>query len=213
MSNKQSTLEQRLLREKALYRYANALERGDADTLAAILYKAESDAILEQQITEMHEVYLEEKHMEMVAHDTERVQQMLRQHIPSGFEPMIEDIAIPSLTVGDVVARLQSDAAVRGPVKQELITVVQQLRQNITPLPQSLSIRGVQTLFTQIGVSVSDHFQKLFRETAIFLSMGREQGIAQLAATRHQQQQAKQQREEQQVSEKEKQPEYDEEEQ
>ncbi len=211
MSNQQSTFKQRLLREKALYRYANALERGDADTLATILHEAESDAILEQQITEMHGMYLEEKHMEMVAQHTEQVQQMLRQHIPSGFESMIDDIAIPSLTVGDVVARLQSDAAVRGPVKQELVTVVQQLRQNITPLPQSLSIRGVQNLFTQIGVSVSDRFQKLFRETAIFLSMGREQGIAQLAATRRQQQQAKKLRQEQQVSEEEKKPEYEEE--
>ena len=211
MSNQQPTFKQRLLREKALYRYANALERGDADTLATILHEAESDAILEQQITEMHEMYLEEKHMEMVVQDTEQVQQMLRQHIPSGFEPMIEDIAIPSLTVGDVVARLQSDAAVRGPVKQELMTVVQQLRQNITPLPQSLSIHGVQNLFTQIGVSVSGRFQKLFRETAIFLSMGREQGIAQLAATRRQQQQAKQLRQEQQVSEEKKKPEYGEE--
>lgn len=193
MSNQQPTREKRLLREKTLYRYANALERGDADTLAAILYEAESDSVLEQEIMEVHARYLEEKHVEKLAQDTEQIQSLLRQHIPSGFDQMVEEVEIPALTVGDVVARLQSDAAVRGPARQELTAAVQQLRQNTTVLPQSLSVRNVRTLFIQLGVTVSDRFQKLFRETAIFLSMGREQGMAQLAATRRQQQQATQQ--------------------
>ncbi len=172
MNNQQPTYEQHLRREKVLYRYANALERGDVDTLAVVLQEAEYDATLERMLMEVHEAYQVEK--DAVAY---------------GLTNPVEDVDIPPLTVSDVVARLQSEAAVRGPIKQEVATIVQQLRQNTTPLPNSLSLRSTRRLFMQLGVSVSDRFQKLFRETAIFLSMGREQGMAQLAATRRQQQQ------------------------
>lgn len=187
MYNWHPIYKQRILHEKALYRYANALERGDFEAIAIILHQAEYDATLERMLMEVHEAYQEEK--EAVAHvgDADLVRQLLQQHLPSGFEK-VEEVEIPPLTVSDVVARIQSDAAVQGPIRQEITTVVQELRQNTTPLPGSLSVRGVRTLFVQLGVSVSDRFQKLFRETAIFLSMGREQGIAQLAATRQQRQ-------------------------
>ncbi|MGH9799894.1 MAG: hypothetical protein ACRD82_05970, partial [Blastocatellia bacterium] len=44
----------------------------------------------------------------------------------------------------------------------------------------------VHRLFEQIGLSLSASFRKLFRETAIFLSMGREQQAGLLAAARRQ---------------------------
>jgi hypothetical protein len=44
-----------LAREKLLFRYSSALERGDFDTVADILRQAERDPILEQMIWEMHE--------------------------------------------------------------------------------------------------------------------------------------------------------------
>lgn len=213
MHNQQPTREEYLRREKALYRYANALERGDANTLAAILHDAEYDALLDRLLLEVHEAYLAEKNEADYAIDAALVRQLLHQHIPSGFEHLVEGVEIPPLTVSDVVARLQSDSAVQGSVKQEVKAVVQQLYQNTTPLPESLSIRGVRTLFTQLGVSVSDRFQKLFRDTAIFLSMGREQGIAQLAATRRQQKQRTGQEPEQQQPEVEQRPEPEQKEQ
>jgi hypothetical protein len=37
-----------------------------------------------------------------------------------------------------------------------------------------------------LGVALSEGFQKLFRDTAILLSMGREQHVARLAAARRQ---------------------------
>lgn len=188
MYNQQPTYEQHLRREKVLYRYANALERGDVDTLAVVLQEAEYDATLERMLMEVHEAYQVEKDAVAYVKDAALVRQLLQQHLPSGLTNPVEDVEIPRLTVSDVVARLQSEAAVRGPIKQEVATIVQQLRQNTTPLPNSLSLRSTRRLFMQLGVSVSDRFQKLFRETAIFLSMGREQGMAQLAATRRQQQ-------------------------
>jgi Zn-dependent peptidase ImmA (M78 family) len=47
---------QTLSREKLLYRYTNALAREDIETMAAILQLAEEDEILEQMITEVHEL-------------------------------------------------------------------------------------------------------------------------------------------------------------
>lgn len=208
MYDQQPTHKQHLRREKALYRYANALERGDAEILAEVLQEAEYDASLENMLLEIHEAYLVEKNAVANTKDVVLIRQLLQQHLPSGSENTVVEIEIPPLTISDVIARLQSDAAVRGPIQQEVTTVVQQLHRNTTPLPHSLSRHGVRTLFTQLGVSVSDHLQKLFRETAIFLSMGREQGIAQLAATRRQQrQQMIRQEQERQQSEAVQQPE------
>jgi hypothetical protein len=48
---------QRLLREKALSRYLTALERGDIDTIIAILQQSSEDALLERMIFEVHETY------------------------------------------------------------------------------------------------------------------------------------------------------------
>lgn len=46
-----------LMREKTLFRYSGALERGDFDTVSAILQEAERDPELEQMILELNEVY------------------------------------------------------------------------------------------------------------------------------------------------------------
>ena len=47
-------------RVKALYSYTNALEDGDFEAIATILHEAEYDAVLEQMIIAMNEVYLHE---------------------------------------------------------------------------------------------------------------------------------------------------------
>ncbi|HLG78680.1 MAG TPA: PQQ-binding-like beta-propeller repeat protein [Ktedonobacteraceae bacterium] len=47
--------QKRLKYEKTLYRYSTALERGDLDTIIAILYDAENDPYLEHLIFEMHQ--------------------------------------------------------------------------------------------------------------------------------------------------------------
>jgi hypothetical protein len=52
--------EPQLTRESSLFRYSAALERGDFETVAAILQQAEDDAILAQMIFEVNDVYATE---------------------------------------------------------------------------------------------------------------------------------------------------------
>jgi len=55
MSERSRTSEDRLANERALYRYQRALERGDIDTLAALLQEASANQELEEMICTMHE--------------------------------------------------------------------------------------------------------------------------------------------------------------
>lgn len=48
---------QRVEREKALYRYTSGLERGDFDAVAAVLEQAEEDEVLERMLLEINAVY------------------------------------------------------------------------------------------------------------------------------------------------------------
>lgn len=50
-------MNERLMREKLLFRYSGALERGDFETIASVLAEAERDPVLEQMIVELNEAY------------------------------------------------------------------------------------------------------------------------------------------------------------
>lgn len=189
--SKQPTREQRLAREKALHRYMDAFERDDFDTMAQVLAQAEQDPELENLIWDVHTAYAAEEEVELREHDVEQVQQLLRHHLPSGWETPVNIEDMPPLTISDVAARMQADEAVRGSVKQELNNVMQRLRQSNRTLPENLGLRGVRDLFAQLGVQTSKQLQKLFSETALFLRSGRQQGMAQMAATRHQREQSR----------------------
>jgi hypothetical protein len=185
MSEKQTDKREQLAREKALYLYANALERGDFATLETILEQAEHDMGLEQMIFELHEAYQDE-HETAHADDAATVRELIREHLPSGLATPDEDLEIPPLTVSDVCASLQTKAAIQGKNAGEVKALTEQLRQNETPLPEELTGRKLRQFFAQLGVSVSDRFRELFRETAIFLSVSREQDMARLSAARRQ---------------------------
>ncbi|MFN2154582.1 MAG: S1 RNA-binding domain-containing protein, partial [Anaerolineae bacterium] len=58
MSRKQRERARLLEREKALYRYGSALERGDFDLVSRILQGAEQDPALERLILELNRAYL-----------------------------------------------------------------------------------------------------------------------------------------------------------
>jgi hypothetical protein len=60
MQELQDTRIRQLARQKALYRYSRALERGDFDTITAVLREAEHDPMLEQMLVEVHEEYQRE---------------------------------------------------------------------------------------------------------------------------------------------------------
>ena len=187
--NEQNAREQHLAREKTLHRYMDAFERNDFEVMSQVLAQAEQDADLETLIWEVHAAYAADEEYEQREHEVEQVRQLLRQHLLSGLETPLTLEEMPPLTVSDVIARMQADEAVRGSVKQELLSVAQRLRQSNQALPEQLGLHGVRTLFAQLGVQASKHLQKLFSQTALFLTSGRQQGMAQLAATRRQHEQ------------------------
>jgi hypothetical protein len=184
--NEQNVREQHLAREKALHRYMDAFERNDFEVMSQVLAQAEQDEDLETLIWEVHAAYAAEEEYEQREHEVEQVRQLLHQHLPSGLETPLTLEEMPPLTVSDVIARIQADEAVRGSAKQELQGIAQQLRQANQPLPEQLGLHGVRTLFSQLGVQASKQLQKLFSQTALFLTSGRQQGMTQLAATRRQ---------------------------
>jgi hypothetical protein len=185
MNNQQPTRQQRLEREKQLHLYMDAFERGDFDRMTQILNKAEQDPELGDLIWKVQAAYVAEHESEEREHDVEVVRHLLRTYIPSAWDTP-EKEEIPPLTVGDVIARMQADEATRGLTSREFTRVAQQLSRSSQLLPADLGLHGVRKLFAQLGVQASKQLQKLFSQTALFLSTGREQGMARLAATRKQ---------------------------
>lgn len=169
-------------REKALYLYSVALEQGDFETIAKTLQTAEDDPVLERMLLELNDVYQSE---EIQAADEEAaalVRQLLREHLPSALSA--EDVSLPALTVGDVIAKMRVEAAQRGATGQETLAVAKKLKNSPALIPLPLRLPEVRRLLKELGVSTSRQFEKLFQDTATFLSMGRGQHL--MAATRRQ---------------------------
>lgn len=188
MRNKQPVSQEQLEREKQVYLYFSALERGDLESALDIMQHAQSDSLLEKMIMETHAYYAEEEQSILSEQMREHIQHLVLLHLSSGIWDVEDDIAIPPLTVSDVVTKLQHDTTLPTATQQEVKMVSEQIQASQHPLPGNLSLKNVSQLFEHLGLSVSLRMQKMFRDTAIFLARGREQGIAQLAATRRQQQ-------------------------
>lgn len=183
-------------RERWLYSYFCALERGDFDSVAAVLCEAECDPALERMILEVNEGLIDEHTLIVADEEAELVRELIRQHLTSALPEEAEEIELPPLTVGDVVSRLQNDSDLWQQARREDASTIELLRRSDELLPENLSLRGVRHLFERLRVKATERFEELFREAAIFLSMGREQGIARLAAARRQRQSRKQKNEE-----------------
>jgi hypothetical protein len=173
-------------REKLLLRYTTALDAGDFESITTILQHAQQDPELEQMILEINDHYVDEVEAAAQAQDDAVVRELVQTHLLSALSTA--EIEPPPLTVGHVLARIHADAALRGKVERDALAATRDLQATETPLPTDLSLRGVTKLLEQLGVQVGRRFQNLFRETAIFMRMGRNQGMARLAATRRQQQ-------------------------
>ncbi len=176
----------RFEREKLVWRYANALEQGDFETITWILQEAEADPVLEQMILEINDGLIEEDELVTPSSDVELVHKLILTHLPSAVSDDSEELELPPLTVAQVVSELQKEPQLWRQNQREDATALEHLKRSQEPLPEQLTERGVRQLFERVRLSVSDRFQELFRETAIFLSLGREQDIARLAATRKQ---------------------------
>lgn len=169
-------------RERELYLYSVALEQEDFETIEKVLQVAQNDAAFERMLMEVNEVYQAE--YEQTAHEEAAtlVRQLLREHLLSALP--VDEEELPPLTVGDVIAKMQVEAAQRGKARKETLAVASRLQHSPTPVPFPLRLPEVRRLFKQLGVSTSLQFEKLFQDTATFLAMGRGQSL--MAATRRQ---------------------------
>lgn len=171
--------------EKAIYLYIGALQSGNFDTISSILHQAEQDPELEALILEVNETLVDEYEASAHASRLVTIEQLISEHLPSARSPVEEDL--PPLTVGEVLQRLQFEAAIPGRVRDEALNVAAEVSTEIIQVPEKLSRRSVGRMFEQLGLTVSKQLQERFRVAAIFLAMGREQNMARLAATRRQQ--------------------------
>ena len=185
MGKRNDDLLSKRAREEAVYRYTSALERGDFETVVSVLAQAEQDAELERMIVEVNEVLAAEHEAAAAEHDAAQVQALLHEHLPSGFPPD-EEVELPPLTIAAVVARMSEDAAQRGQVTQELVTLTRRLAAESRPMPEELSLGAVRQLFSELQISASATLVKQFRAAAIYLAEGRDHGQAYQAAARRQ---------------------------
>ena len=114
------------------------------------------------------------------------VEQLIQEHLPWAKQAAMEE-DLPPLTIGDIVGRLQSTADTPNKFKKEASDLAGRISHKNVPLPAKLNRQSLSQVFEQLGLSVSKSFQTMFHKTAVFLSMGREQNMARLAATRRQQ--------------------------
>jgi hypothetical protein len=175
-------------RDRLLLDYDAALERGDFAAVAAALEQAQGNALLEEMILELHADEWSETDATAEQGAAEVVRELLRKCLPSGFAAEDDTAEPPPLTVGDVIGHLQPDAAYKALAAREGQAAVERLRQSGELLPADLSPRGVRRFFERLGLPLGEAFQKLFREAAFFLEMGRERQREQLAAARRQRQ-------------------------
>lgn len=175
-------------REKAVYLYFRALERGDNATLTRILKQAEADFLLANMIREGHELEIaEDDAIEQKEADATLIG-ALEEAFPGKVLTSPQSIyeAPAPLTIADVAARLQTDDSAQGKLISSPYdrSVLQQLSQMHTQnLPARLTPRHLKNLFAQLGLQTTQRFQEQFKEAAVFLKMGRQQS-AYLAATR-----------------------------
>jgi hypothetical protein len=196
MDNAQTNPLTHLDREKALFLYSSALDRGDFETVSLMLEEARNDAQLEQMILELNDELGREYDKELateavLAEDAARVKQILRECVPSGVSGAVGDdeVELPPLTVRSVLARMQEDSSLGVNIRQEAARLQGALQQPDALLPEDLSQRGISNLFGEMGLTAGGLVQKMFRRIALLLTMSREQDTAQLAAARRQRQQ------------------------
>lgn len=168
-------------RDRQVERYILALDRGDFDTVAAILAAAENDPDLDRLLVEVDGALHAEAQLTTQAEDERTVRTLLRKHLTSAFaEP---ETGPP--TVGDVAARLQADhAAGRQLLLAGDLVANDQLLGNRTALAGRINARLVKQIAEDLGVDASLTYWECFRRAAVVLAMTRDTGAIHLAAAR-----------------------------
>ena len=163
------------LLERTITRYVKALDIGDLDEIAEVLKVAEGYAELDRIIGEINWAYAEELGLPPTSQEVEKIRELLQENFPSVFSQPDE---VAPITVSEVTANLLANRLVPPADKENSLKL---LRVHL-PLPNWLSLPEIRKLSEQFKFNVSERFLKVFRDTAIQMSMGR--GQAQMAATR-----------------------------
>lgn len=166
-----------ILRERTLYQYAQALEAGDFATLARIHAQAETDALLEQQLTALQEAAVAALPEVALAEDAALVRGLLARHLTPGLDEASEPAPI---TVGEVAGKLHSERRV--PAAD--LDALARLRDLTTPVPRRPALSAVRALGQELGVRASESFWRLFREAALLLGVSHSQQAGFAAARR-----------------------------
>lgn len=172
-------------RDQIIDRYLQALDQGDIEGIETVLDQAAHDPSLDRMIHEVNAALYSEEGLDVFTASIETVRVLARQHLHSAFAnetEMTADIE-RSLTVGEVVARLQADRQIAADDQE----ASRKLLNSRVELPEEISIRAISDLARRIGVAASERFWGTFREAAIMLGLGHSQAQARLAATREQQ--------------------------
>jgi hypothetical protein len=167
--------ERAALREKAIYRYVEALDRAELEVVAEVIGLAIDDPELSQAIIEVNSAFQQEMQLTPLSADAEIVRTLIHEHLRSGELAHNENLP---LTVGEVAAKLKSDRRV--PFTEERVNDL--LLNNQQPLPALLSFEATKQIGKDLGIEASDRFWRAFRDGAITLSIGRGRESQLLAA-------------------------------
>ena len=173
--NRPNDHERAVLREKAIYRYVEALDRAELEIVAEVIALAIDDPELSQAIIEVNSAFQQEMQLTPLSADAEIVRTLIHEHLGSGELAHTENLP---LTVGEVAAKLKSDRRV--PFTEERVNDL--LLNNQQPLPALLSFEATKQIGRDLGIEASDRFWRAFRDAAITLSMGRGRETQLLAA-------------------------------
>jgi hypothetical protein len=177
-----------IARERTLFLYSTALERGDFARVAEIWEQASRDDVLEQLLLDI-DAELRSSTFDLqleYTSDAAVVRELVHRFFPGALGPTEEELTVVPVTVAEVAARLQTDLRTQSDVDRDVVAI-KQLREMDVPLADNLSQEAIHKFFEAIGLTVSERIEKLFRQAAIFMSMGRRQGELRMAATRQQQ--------------------------
>jgi hypothetical protein len=167
-------------REWAALRYLDALEAGDLEAVAAFWEQAAADPALERMLGEVTDGVAEEEGLSPADDAAEQVFALARRTMPSAFPA---DAPGP-LTVGNVAARLDADAAAGARLDDADRTANSRLLGDPRPLPDDFGLPRFEKWRATLGVEASPHYWRAFRKAAVLLAMGRCQRAVELAAAR-----------------------------
>jgi len=163
--------------EKTIYRYVEALDRAELETIAGVLDLATNNPELSRAIAEINLAMQDEMELTPLATDAGIVRTLIHKHLQSAESGEEKDVV---LTVGEVAAKLKAERRV--PFTDEKVNNL--LVNSQEALPAFLSLEATKLIGTELGVKASDRFWRAFRDAAITLSMGRGRETQLLAARR-----------------------------